>query len=66
VLVPLWVFALRYDQKKVPIRLIINGQTGRAFGKIPWSWPRLIIAIVLGVLLVTALAFYLAHEMRLL
>jgi hypothetical protein len=68
VLVPLWVFALRYDPERPPIRLIINGQTGRAYGKVPWSVVRVTILIVLAVLMVAALAaiaYYAAHDMRL-
>ena len=39
-LAPVWVFAIRYDEKKPPIRVLVNGQTGRVFGKAPLSWAK--------------------------
>jgi DNA-directed RNA polymerase subunit RPC12/RpoP len=50
-LVPVWVFAIRYHEEKPPIRVLVNGQTGRAFGKVPFSWAKL------GLLALGALAF---------
>ena len=47
-LVPVWVFAIRYDERKPPIRVLVNGQTGRVFGKVPFSWAKLGL-IALGV-----------------
>jgi hypothetical protein len=61
-LVPIWVFAIRYDEKKPPIRVLVNGQTGRVFGKVPFSWAKLglIAAGVLGLVgLVRLLAWLL-------
>jgi DNA-directed RNA polymerase subunit RPC12/RpoP len=49
VLLPVWVFAIRYRDDKPPIRLLVNGQTGRAWGKIPVSWKK--VAIITGVVL---------------
>jgi hypothetical protein len=40
-LVPVWVSAIRYDEKKPPLRVLVNGQTGRVFGKVPFSWAKL-------------------------
>ena len=47
-LVPLWVFAIRYDDEKPPIRVLVNGQTGKVYGRIPLSWAKvgLILAAV--------------------
>jgi hypothetical protein len=39
-LVPLWVFAIRYDDEKPPIRVLVNGQTGRVYGRVPLSWAK--------------------------
>jgi hypothetical protein len=39
-LVPIWVFAIRYDEKKPPLRILVNGQTGKVFGKVPISWAK--------------------------
>jgi len=51
-LLPVWVFAIRYDESKPPIRILVNGQTGKAGGKIPTSWAKVfkIAAAVFGVL----------------
>ncbi len=49
VLLPVWVFAIRYRDDKPPIRLLVNGQTGKAWGKIPISWKK--VAIITGVVL---------------
>lgn len=48
-LVPVWVSALRYDDKKPPIRVLVNGQTGRVYGKVPFSWAKL--GLIVGGLL---------------
>ena len=40
-LVPVWVFAIRYDDEKPPIRVLVNGQTGKVFGKVPFSWAKI-------------------------
>lgn len=55
-LVPLWVMALKYDDAKPALRVLVNGQTGRTWAKVPWSWPRLIGAAVLLVSLIAAVA----------
>ncbi len=49
-LLPLWVFAINYDPKKEPVRILVNGQTGEVGGKVPLS----VIKITLAVLLVIA------------
>lgn len=54
VLLPVWVFAIRYREDRPPIRLLVNGQTGKAWGKVPVSWKKvaIITAVVLGVIAV--------------
>ena len=51
-LLPVWIFAIRYDEQKPPIRILVNGQTGKVGGRIPTSWTRVlkIAAAVLGLL----------------
>jgi hypothetical protein len=39
-LVPVWVFAIRYHREKPPVRILVNGQNGKVFGKIPFSWAK--------------------------
>ena len=46
VLVPVWVFAVRYRDDAPPLRVAINGQTAKIAGKVPLSWPRIIAALV--------------------
>ena len=56
-LLPVWVFAIRYDERKDPVRILVNGQTGKVGGEIPTSWTKvaLIVAAVLGLLAVPGL-----------
>ena len=51
-LLPVWIFAIRYDERNPPIRILVNGQTGKVGGKIPTSWSKVlkIAAAVLGLL----------------
>jgi DNA-directed RNA polymerase subunit RPC12/RpoP len=51
VLLPVWVFAARYDPEKPPVRLLVNGQTGEVQGKVPLSVPKVAAAGVLALLL---------------
>jgi hypothetical protein len=46
ILVPVWVLALRYRGDKPPLRVVINGQTGKVTGKVPLSWWKIAIPIV--------------------
>ena len=47
VLVPVWMFAVRYRGDRPPLRVAINGQTGKIAAKVPLSWPRIVAALVL-------------------
>ena len=47
VLLPLWVFALRYDPEEPPLRILINGQNGKIAGEVPLSGAKLTLAILL-------------------
>jgi hypothetical protein len=62
-LVPLWVLALKYDEKKPALRVLVNGQTGKTWAKVPWSWPRILITvgIVLGLIAAAVIALN-VHE----
>lgn len=50
VLVPVWVLAVRYRDDKPPLRVVMNGQSGKVTGDVPLSiWKILItIAVVVG------------------
>ncbi len=57
-LLPVWVFAIRYNERKPPIRILVNGQTGKVGGKIPLSWARVLkiaAAVLLGFLALSVL-----------
>jgi hypothetical protein len=58
-LVPLWVFAIRYHPEKPPIRVLVNGQTGRVFGRVPLSWAKVGL-IAAGILALIGLVRLLA------
>ena len=51
-LLPLWVFALRYAEGAPPLRVLVNGQTGRVGGRVPLSTWKIALAVLLGLLLV--------------
>lgn len=66
ILVPVWVFAVRYRPDKPPLRVLINGQTGQIAGKAPLSTWKIVLAI-LGTLavilgLVLGLRAYVQHR----
>jgi DNA-directed RNA polymerase subunit RPC12/RpoP len=47
ILVPVWVLALRYRGDKPPLRVVINGQTGKVSGEVPLSWWKIALALIL-------------------
>jgi hypothetical protein len=54
-LVPVWVLAARYAPEKPPLRVVVNGQSGEVYGKVPLSWVKVLLTVLgvvaLGVLL---------------
>lgn len=61
VLLPVWVAAFRYKEKA--FRFLVNGQTGKVAGHAPWSWFKILLAVLLG-LGAIALALYLYGQHR--
>ena len=55
ILVPVWVLALRYREDKPLLRVVINGQTGKVFGKPTLAWCKIAVAVTLGVAVVAAI-----------
>lgn len=51
-MMPVWVLPVRYDPEKPPVRLLVNGQTGKITGKPPKSWVKITIAILLALAVV--------------
>mgnify|MGYP000978257989 CR=1 FL=1 len=62
VLVPVWVFAVRYAPDKPLVRLVVNGQTGRAYGKAPLSWARVAIAVALALAVIAVVVLVFGGE----
>jgi hypothetical protein len=54
VLVPVYVFAVRYRKDRPPLRVVINGQTARATGKTPIVWWKVAIAVLVLAAIVAA------------
>lgn len=52
VLFPVWSFAVRYDETKPPIQILVNGQTGRVGGKVPISATKVSLAVVAALLVI--------------
>jgi hypothetical protein len=40
-LVPVWICTMRYHPRKPPLRILVNGQTAKAGGWVPFSWAKL-------------------------
>lgn len=54
-LLPIWVLPVRYAPDKPLVRLLVNGQTGKLYGKAPLSKLKVALAVVVVVALVAAL-----------
>jgi len=63
VLVPVWVFAVRYRGDQGPLRVAINGQTGKIAGKVPLSWPRVVAGLVVLAVIVAAILWGLRDQL---
>ena len=45
ILLPIWVAAVRYRADRPPLRVVINGQTGKATGQVPIAWWKVVLAV---------------------
>lgn len=54
-LLPIWVLAVRYAEDRDPLRLVINGQTGKTAARVPLSAPKIALAVLLALALIAAL-----------
>ncbi len=62
VLVPVWIFALRYRADRAPLRVLINGQTNAVVGRPPLVWWKLVLAGVLAAILLGGGAYLLGRR----
>jgi hypothetical protein len=64
-LVPIWVLAVRYRPDKPPVRMLVNGQSGRLYGKQPISWIKVTLAVLAVLALIAAVVLALSLGGRL-
>ena len=64
VLFPIWSFAVRYDDAKPPIQILVNGQTGRVGGKVPISATKVSLAVIAALLLIGGVILLFAMTQR--
>lgn len=57
VLLPVWVFSLRWKEGKPPVRLLVNGATGKVGGSTPVSAAKLAALVVAAAGLVALVAW---------
>jgi len=60
VLLPLWTFAVKYDESKPPVRILLNGQTGKITGNVPISTKKVTAAILVGLGIIVAIILFVA------
>jgi hypothetical protein len=44
-LVPVWVVSASYREDAPPLRIVVNGQTGKVFGRTPLSWVKIALCV---------------------
>jgi len=64
ILLPVWVLAVRYAPDAAPLRLVINGQSGKTAARVPLSRARIALGILGALLLLAAVAFLLVGLLR--
>jgi hypothetical protein len=57
-LIPVWMFVVRYRDDKPPIRIAINGQTGRVAGDAPVAWWKVAVAVAILAAIGVLIAIY--------
>jgi hypothetical protein len=63
-LFPIWSFAVRYDESKPPIQILVNGQTGKVGGKVPISATKVSMAVLAALLLISVIVFLFLWSQR--
>ena len=62
ILLPIWISALKYNDKVY--RFLINGDTGEVQGERPYSWIKITLTILAGLLVIGAGALFLYSKNR--
>lgn len=60
--VPMWVLAARLDPQKPPVRILVNGQSGKVVGDAPLSWLRIVLVALAVLALVSALVAWVVYS----
>jgi hypothetical protein len=53
-LVPVWICTIRYHPQKPPLRILVNGQTAKAGGRMPFSWGKLGLVLLVSAAVLAA------------
>ena len=62
VLVPVWTMMVRSQEGRPRTRVLVNGQTGQVTGKVPRSWLKVALAVLLAVAALGAAIWWLSHN----
>jgi hypothetical protein len=62
-LLPVWVLPVRYHPEKPIVRLLVNGQTGAIAARVPRSWPKIIGAVSLGLLVIALVVLFVTERL---
>lgn len=53
-LVPVWTMLVRFSPTRPRVRVLVNGQTGQVWGKVPVSWVKVTLAVLAVVAFIVA------------
>ncbi len=65
VLVPVWTMMVRWHETKPRVRVLVNGQTGQVTGKVPTSWLKVTVTVLLVLAALGGAIWWLSREGRL-
>ena len=60
VLLPIWIAAYRYNGKA--FRFLVNGQTGEVTGEAPYSFWKILLAVLVGLLVIGAVVLFIVQN----
>jgi predicted RNA-binding Zn-ribbon protein involved in translation (DUF1610 family) len=60
VLLPVWLSAYRYRNKVY--RFLVNARTGEVQGERPWSWAKISLAVIAGIAVAAAIAYWISQS----